>query len=90
MGLAQGYWTAFVTMAAEQFGTNIRATVATSVPNFVRAMTVPITLTVAALAPSLGWIPAVLGIGAAVYALALISIYTLQETYGKELNYLER
>ena len=36
MGFGTGFWAIFVTMAAEQFGTNIRATVATTVPNMVR------------------------------------------------------
>jgi putative MFS transporter len=44
MGFGVGYWTVFATIAAEQFGTNIRATVATTVPNFVRGATVPLTL----------------------------------------------
>jgi len=44
LGFAGGYWAVFVTVAAEQFGTNLRATVATTVPNFVRGMVVPITL----------------------------------------------
>ena len=44
MGIGIGYWAAFVTIAAEQFGTNIRATVATTVPNFARGALVPITL----------------------------------------------
>ena len=44
LGFTTGYWAVFVTVAAEQFGTNLRATVATTVPNFVRGMVVPITL----------------------------------------------
>ncbi|MDP2893481.1 MAG: MFS transporter, partial [Sulfurimonas sp.] len=43
LGVFCGYWALFITMAAEQFGTNIRATVATTVPNFVRGSVVPIT-----------------------------------------------
>ncbi len=89
IGLAQGYWTAFITMAAEQFGTNIRATVSTSVPNFVRAMTVPVTLSVKMLWPALGLIKATLLVGAVVYLLALVALWRLKETYGKDLNYLE-
>ncbi len=44
LGFGVGYWAVFVTIAAEQFGTNIRATVATTVPNFVRGCVVPLTL----------------------------------------------
>ncbi|MGH8528283.1 MAG: MFS transporter [Nevskiales bacterium] len=89
IGLAQGYWTAFITMSAEQFGTNIRATVSTSVPNFVRAMTVPITLSVKGLSVALGWIGATVVVGGVVFGVALLALYTLRETYGKDLNYLE-
>ncbi len=89
MGLAQGYWTAFITLSAEQFGTNIRATVSTSVPNFVRAMTVPITLSVKGLSAALGWVGATLAVGGAVFGLAFIALWWLAETYGKDLNYQE-
>jgi MFS transporter, putative metabolite:H+ symporter len=90
VGLAQGYWTAFIILAAEQFGTNIRATVSTSVPNIVRAMTVPVTLSVLALWPLLGLVPATLLVGAVVFGLAYLALYGLRETYGKDLNYTER
>jgi hypothetical protein len=43
MGLGMGYWALFVTIAAEQFGTNLRATVATTVPNFARGSLVLLT-----------------------------------------------
>ena len=89
MGLAQGYWTVFMTLSAEQFGLNIRATVTTSVPNFVRAMVVPITLLLKALLPALGLVKAVLLIGVVVYALALVALFSLKETYGRDLDYLE-
>jgi len=89
MGLAQGYWTVFLTMSAEQFGTNIRATVSTSVPNFVRAMTVPVTLALQALAPSLGVLNSTLAIGCVVFACAVLGLLTLRETYGKDLDYRE-
>jgi predicted MFS family arabinose efflux permease len=89
MGLAQGYWTVFMTLSAEQFGLNIRATVTTSVPNFVRAMVVPVTLLLKALLPALGMIKGVLLIGIAVYGLALLGLYSLRETYGRDLDYFE-
>lgn len=90
IGLAQGYWTAFIIMAAEQFGTNIRATVSTSIPNIVRATTVPVTLSVLALWPLLGLVPATLLVGAVVFGLAYLALFSLRETYGKDLNYTER
>ena len=43
LGFAIGYWAVFVTIASEQFGTNIRSTVTTTVPNFVRGAVVPLT-----------------------------------------------
>lgn len=89
VGLFQGYWTIFITMATEQFGTDVRATVSSSVPNIVRAMTVPITLSVRSLAPSTGWTQATLVVGAVVFGLALIALATLAETYGKNLDYSE-
>ena len=44
LGFSSGYWVVFMTIATEQFGTNIRATVTTTVPNFVRGSVVPVTL----------------------------------------------
>lgn len=87
IGLAQGYWTVFLTLAAEQFGTGLRATVATAVPNLVRAATVPVTLGVKALWPLLGLLGATLLIGALVYLAALWSLRRLPETHGRELDY---
>ena len=89
IGLAAGYWAVLITMAAEQFGTNIRATVATSVPNFVRASVIPMTLLFTTLRPSLGASASAMMMGAGVYALALLALWKLQETYGKELDYME-
>ena len=87
IGLAQGYWTAFVTLAAEQFGTGLRGTVATAVPNLVRASTLPITLLLQALWQPLGLVAATLLIGLAVYLLAAASLRRLPETYGRALDF---
>ena len=89
VGLAQGYWTAFLILAAEQFGTNLRATVSTSVPNLVRATTVPVTLSLQALLPVAGAVRGALLIGAVVFSLALLALRRLPETYGRDLNYRE-
>lgn len=89
LGLAQGYWAVFVTVAAEQFGTNIRSTVTTTVPNFVRGSLVFMTLAWKSMAESLGiWNSAVI-VGAVVMFLAFFSIFKLKETYGKDLDYIE-
>ena len=89
IGLGQGYWTVFMTTAAEQFGTNIRATVATSVPNFVRAMIVPITFALKAIWDATGLIGGTLLIGGVVFALAFLALAQLRETYGANLDYAE-
>lgn len=89
IGAATGFWAIFVTIASEQFGTNIRSTVTTTVPNFVRGAVVPITLGFSALAPSLGniWSAAVVGI--ICMGLAMIAILSVKETFGKDLDYFE-
>lgn len=89
LGLAAGYWAVFVTNAAEQFGTNLRATVATTVPNFVRGSVVPVTIAFQALAGSLGLARAALAVGAVTFLLALWALRGLDETYGKDLDYLD-
>ncbi len=89
MGLGQGYWTVFITMAAEQFGTNIRATVTTSVPNFVRAMVVPMTLVLNGIRHDLGLINSTLLIGGVVFMLAFWSLYAMKETYGRDIAFAE-
>ena len=89
IGLGQGYWTVFITMAAEQFGTNIRATVATSVPNFVRAMVVPMTMILSSLRHQIGLINGTMLIGGVVFGLAFWSLYVMKETYGRDINFVE-
>lgn len=89
LGFGVGYWTVFATIAAEQFGTNIRATVATTVPNFVRGATVPLTLAFTSLKPACGIISSAAVISFACVLVALWALRGLEETYDKELDYLE-
>lgn len=89
LGFSAGYWAVFVTIGAEQFGTNIRATVATTVPNFVRGSVVPVTLSFHALKDIYGLVDAVWMVGAAVMIIALVALYFLRETYGRNLDYYE-
>lgn len=89
LGVSTGYWAVFVTIAAEQFGTNIRATVTTTVPNFVRGSVVPVTLAFGYFREHIGMIPSVAVVGAAVFALAGLSLWKMKETFGKDLNYFE-
>jgi putative MFS transporter len=90
VGLGQGYWTVFLIMAAENFGTNIRATVATSVPNFVRSMVVPMSLWLNIIRRDIGLINGALLIGGIVFSVAFVSLYSLKETYGQEINFIDK
>lgn len=89
LGFASGYWAVFVTIAAEQFGTNLRATVATTVPNFVRGMVVPITLLFQGVRQHLGLTRSAVAVGVLCLAVAFYSLYRLQETFHKDLDYFE-
>ncbi|HNY30795.1 MAG TPA: MFS transporter [Fibrobacteria bacterium] len=89
IGCGVGYWALFVTVASEQFGTEIRSTVANTVPNFVRGAVIPITFAFQLLGPGLGVRMAAGAIGAVCLVLALIGLALLPETFGKELDYLE-
>ncbi|HVH28189.1 MAG TPA: MFS transporter [Vicinamibacterales bacterium] len=89
MGFAAGYWAVFVTIASEQFGTNIRATVTTTAPNFVRGSVVLMTSAFQALQPALGIRGSAMLVGTAALGLAYLSLRGLEESYGKDLDYLE-
>ena len=94
LGFATGFWAIFVTMAAEQFGTNLRATAATTVPNMVRGSVPLIFLvfkwlqTVFAATPH-PYVTAAWVTGVIVMAIAIIAAYFTEETFGKDLNYTE-
>ena len=90
LGFSIGYWAVFVTTASEQFGTNLRSTVTTTVPNFIRGSVVPITLLFSYLRVSMGMINAALVVGIISVIIAFFAAYKLEETYGKDLNYLEQ
>ena len=89
LGFANGYWTLFVTIAAELFGTNLRATVATTVPNFVRGATIPLSALFIQLKPSFGTIYSALTVGVLTITAALVALYFLEETFKKDLDYVE-
>ncbi|NPA34456.1 MAG: MFS transporter [Chlorobi bacterium] len=90
LGVGTGYWAVFITIAAELFGTNLRATVATTSPNFVRGSVALITPAFQFLREDFGMINAAAIIGFIVITLAFISILTLEETYGKDLDFVEQ
>jgi MFS family permease len=89
LGFAGGYWAIFVTVAAEQFGTNLRATVATTVPNFVRGMVVPITMLFQLGRNYLSLESSALAVGAVCLAAAFLALAGLEETFHKDLDYFE-
>ncbi|MDD2265694.1 MFS transporter [Sulfuricurvum sp.] len=89
LGIFCGYWALFITMAAEQFGTNIRATVATTVPNFVRGAVVPITSSFILLKGSVGVLYAGAIVGAVSFTLAIIALVLTHDTFHKDLDYIE-
>ena len=91
MGLGMGYWALFVTIAAEQFGTNLRATVATTVPNVVRGSLFVMSFVFAQLGLR-GWSAsaAALAIGLFCFGGAFLALWGMEETFGKDLDYQER
>jgi MFS family permease len=89
LGISTGFWAVFVTIASEQFGTNIRATVTTTVPNFVRGALIPITWLNAAIRNQSDMSTAAYIVGGLCVVISLVSIYQLEETFSKDLNYTE-
>ena len=90
LGTGTGYWAIFVTIAAEQFGTNIRSTAANTIPNFVRgSVNVIMLLFSLLLASQLSVGISAFFIGAFFIGLAFYSLSQLKETFGKELDYIE-
>ena len=92
LGFSTGFWAIFVTMGAEQFGTNLRATAATTIPNMVRGALPLINMMFLDLfQKNWGWAIIKSGIitGIIVMAITLIAFYFTEETYHKDLNYVE-
>jgi hypothetical protein len=92
LGFGTGFWAIFVTMGAEQFGTNLRATAATTIPNMVRGMLAILIL------PLFQWLRGIEGVGyvkGGIYTAIIIMIITFiaaaftKETFHKDLNYVE-
>lgn len=89
LGLGTGYWAMFVTVAAEQFGTNIRSTATTTVPNMVRGLVPVMLLGFDFFKPGYGVVTAALIVGAIVFALGIYSTLTISETHGRDLDFTE-
>jgi MFS transporter, putative metabolite:H+ symporter len=89
LGFTAGYWALMALIAAESFGTNLRATVATSVPNIARAAAIPIGIALSYLKEPFGLIPAALIVSVIVFIIGILSAFLIRETYGLDLNYNE-
>lgn len=89
LGYFAGYWAVFMATAAESFGTNIRGTVATTAPNFVRGSVPLMSISHLYLKDVVGTVNSGMIIGGVVFALALWSVSRLDETFHKELDYVE-
>lgn len=92
LGFSTGFWAIFVTIGAEQFGTNLRATAATTIPNMVRGSLPLINLLfIDVFQASLGWgiVRSAIVVGIIVIVITLVAAYFTEETFSKDLNYLE-
>ncbi|HQY89936.1 MAG TPA: MFS transporter, partial [Tepidisphaeraceae bacterium] len=90
IGFSVGYWAVFVTLAAESFGTNLRGTVATSVPNFVRGAVIPMTMLWQFLkSDHVNVIQSTIIVGAIAFALAFVGVFGLKDTFTRDLDYQE-
>lgn len=89
MGLGVGYWATFITIAAEQFGTNIRSTVTTTAPNFVRGALIPSTLLYGVLVNWVGIIAAAMIMIVLLSLIAIFALTRLKESFDKDLDFVE-
>jgi len=89
LGLGTGYWAMFVTVGAEQFGTNIRSTATTTIPNMVRGTVVLMTWFFLSFKVSLGVIVAGSILGLICFLIGIYSTVTIPETHDKDLDFVE-
>jgi MFS transporter, putative metabolite:H+ symporter len=89
LGFAVGYWAVYLTASAEQFGTNLRATVATTAPNVVRGSTVLITIAFTQLKPVAGVLGSAAIVGAACFVISFMFLARLKETFARDLDFVE-
>jgi putative MFS transporter len=90
LGFGTGFWAIFVTMGAEQFGTNIRATAATTIPNMVRGVLPLVIILFKYLRESTGdYIIGAAITGAIIMVITVIAAVLTKETFNKDLNYIE-
>jgi putative MFS transporter len=96
LGFSVGFWAILVTVGSEQFGTNVRATAATTVPNFVRGSLALISLLFEGVYTYFKYhsnydpmISTIVVVTTLVMTISFVSLYFLDETFGKDLDYLE-
>ena len=92
LGFSTGFWAIFVTMGAEQFGTNLRATAATTIPNMVRGALPLINLMFKDLfQDTWKWdmVQSAMVTAVLVMLIAITSAYFTEETFHKDLDYTE-
>ena len=89
VGLGVGYWALLVTNGAEQFGTNLRATVTTVVPNLARGALIPITWAFTPARNALGIVNGAALVGVICVAIAILAVCLLQEAFGRSLDFVE-
>ncbi|MVO09230.1 MFS transporter [Flavobacterium sp. TP390] len=89
LGLGTGYWAMFVTVGAEQFGTNIRSTAATTIPNMVRGLLPVMLISFNYLKISNGVVLAAAIVGLVVFILAIYATLTIPETHNTDLDFVE-
>ncbi|MFQ3577125.1 MAG: MFS transporter, partial [Cytophagales bacterium] len=89
LGFSVGFWAIFVTIASEQFGTNIRATSATTVPNLVRGSLIPIAMMFDFFRKSSDFWTATYLSATIVFAITIWAWFKMEETFGKDLDYTE-
>lgn len=89
LGFSVGFWAMFVTNAAEQFGTNIRATTTTTAPNFVRGSLVLIVMLFKYFKSNVGIINGTYLVAILVFTISAVALFYTKETFGKDLDYIE-
>ena len=89
LGFSGGYWALMALIAAESFGTNLRATVATTVPNFARAAAIPIGIALSMLKGPFGLIQAATTISIFTFAIGIVAALVIKETYDTGIDYIE-
>jgi len=89
MGFGTGFWAVFVTIGAENFGTNLRATAATTIPNMVRGSLNGISALFIGLGTYISYVGSGIATAIIVMAITYWAISGLNETFGRDLDFME-